>query len=318
MEKEEDGMYSFQSLDKEQFPFPTLYQQKEDHHQITDYLQFYKLDVSNLQYEFGFFDHCSQSFFMQRFRPENKRGTIVVLHGYYDHSATLKHAIRYFTNMKYEVICYDLQGHGLSTGEKATIKEFSQYREAFSHFIHTYCQKGSPPFVVAHSTGAGVVVDYLLKDSHACPFKHVFFLAPLVRMKGWQLAALFIPLLFPYVKSFKRVFRRNSSDKAYLKEVRRDPLQFTKLPLEWIKAVQVWTHTLDNTCASTQDVTFIQGNKDKTVLHRYNLPFLQKKFPNFSCIIVDGGDHQLLNEKEIFRNIVLQKIEKVVQTKEKE
>jgi alpha-beta hydrolase superfamily lysophospholipase len=92
------------------------------------------------------------------------------------------------------------------------------------------------------------------------------------------------------------VFKRNSSDAAYLKFVKQDPLQHHKIPLVWFVALREWNKKLKNYKKSDEKILVLQGDVDQTVDWNYNLTFIQKKFPNCQVRLVHGGDHQLLNE----------------------
>ena len=60
--------------------------------------------------------------------PEQPRATLVLLHGYYDHVGLYRHVIEWALGMGFAVRAFDLPGHGLSSGARASIGAFSEYQ----------------------------------------------------------------------------------------------------------------------------------------------------------------------------------------------
>lgn len=91
------------------------------------YLNYYGFQLEKLDYHFGTIEVNGIQIMVQMFSPERSLGTVLLLHGYLDHVGILKNMIQYLNNHQYQVISYDLQGHGLSEGEKASVHCFSDY-----------------------------------------------------------------------------------------------------------------------------------------------------------------------------------------------
>ena len=51
-----------------------------------------------------------------------QRGTVFLVHGYFDHAGLYGHLIKHCLQQGLAVIIFDLPGHGLSSGEKARIE----------------------------------------------------------------------------------------------------------------------------------------------------------------------------------------------------
>ena len=56
----------------------------------------------------------------QAWWPREPRGTLVLLHGYYDHMGLYRHVIDWALGLGFAVIACDLPGHGLSSGAPAS------------------------------------------------------------------------------------------------------------------------------------------------------------------------------------------------------
>jgi alpha-beta hydrolase superfamily lysophospholipase len=262
---------------------------------INQYLEFYGIHTEGISHNYEFLQYGEEKIFIQSFAPSKPIGMVLVVHGYLDHSGSMRNLINELLNKSYQVITYDLQGHGLSSGSRAEINNFNDYVKVF-HEVNNWARRKTtlPVHVVAHSTGGAIVMDYLVRSQ--ANFQKVILVSPLIRSHQWRLSKLGIMLIKPFVKQLTRVFKRNSSNFTYLKFVKQDPLQHHKIPLVWFEALMAWNKKLTDYKKCHEEVLVIQGDRDRTVDWKYNMNFIQKQFPNCQVRLIHGGDHQLLNE----------------------
>ena len=275
---------------------------------ISKYFAFYGLDLPCAQHRFGYVDAGGKRIATHVFVPDGEvRGTVVAVHGYLDHTATWRHAIRELLATGFAVIIYDQPGHGLSSGPQASIGDFSEYVAVLQAMVNSAREHlPAPCHLAAHSMGCAISVDYLLSSSDADCIDKVVLTAPLVRSNHWRLSNGGSWLAKPFVDTVPRKFRNNSSDKAYLEFVKRDPLHARHLPLAWTDSLRRWNTRAEKFKASSRPVLIIQGDRDRTVDAKYNLPFLKRLFPNSRAIMIKGGGHQLLNETESLKRKTLE------------
>jgi len=271
----------------------------------------------------------------QAIEPESENpGTIFLLHGYLDHSGIYGHLIRHCLQLGYGVVIFDLPGHGLSSGETASIDSFFRYEEAFRDcMIAAQSQNLAKPWsVIAQSTGAAVLIDSLLNPHHVfigagssneassvqdvgrlLHFKHMIIMAPLVRPIHWALNRISFAISKLFIKSLSRGFSTNSHDKEFLKFLRyEDALQSKRLPVDWIKAMAEYLHRFAQASRCEESLHIIQGTGDSTVDWKYNMSKLRSKFPNSIVYFVDKARHHLVNESEEFREEVFSHIGKIL------
>jgi len=262
---------------------------------INAYLKFYGFDCEDIEYKYEWLKHGRDTIFMQSFIPSEPIGTVLVVHGYLDHAGAMSNLINDLIQKRYQVITYDFPGHGWSSGARAEINDFCDYVNVF-HEVEKRLQNlpSLPVYVVAHSTGGAILIDYLLRKQET--FQKVVLISPLVRSYNWHLSRLGILLIKPFVQQLTRVYHKNSSNRDYLDFVKQDPLQYDKIPLVWFEALMTWNQRVKDYPISDANVLVIQGDRDRTVDWRHNLTFVKKKFPNCQIRIIHGGDHQLLNE----------------------
>ncbi len=272
------------------------------------YFNFYGLDLACASHHFGYVPVGSARIATHIYVPEGPPvGTVVAAHGYYDHSATWRHAIRALLDAQLAVVIYDQPGHGLSSGARAAIGDFSEYVEIMREIIHlTRNSLPGPTHIAAHSMGCAVSIDYLLHDPDAIAIENVVLVAPLIRSAHWHLSNGGNRIAKTFVKAVPRVFRKNSGDDTYLKFVERDPLHTHKVPLGWVDALRRWNRRAAQFAGGEgRTILIIQGTKDSTVDTDYNLPFLKHLFPARKLVIIPRGGHQLLNEAKPLRQKTL-------------
>jgi len=278
---------------------------------MQEYLAFYNLVFEGIDYEYfyGTFESGGRTLVAHVFRPRSPRGTVFAVHGYMDHIGMLRHLVHHCLTSGYTVATFDLPGHGLSSGSPASIDSFSDYRAVLADFIALCLPKVTAPcHLVSHSTGSAISLEYL-SCTPSCPFETIVFVAPLIRHVHWHPVKLAFSV--GRVTGFKTVARqygRVSSDVEFLAFQKSDPLQFDRVPAEWIGAMYAWESRIRRLPVLPLSVLVIQGTDDTVVDGPYNVAFLQKKIEDITIRWIDGGAHELFNESESLRAEVLNTI----------
>ncbi|HLL01635.1 MAG TPA: lysophospholipase [Myxococcaceae bacterium] len=103
---------------------------------------------------------CSQSW-----RPEGTaQAVLAIVHGFGEHSGRYTNVVRHFVPRGYAVHGFDLRGHGRSPGQRGHINSWAEYREDVKAFLgHVARQEpGRPVFLLGHSLGSIIALDYAL------------------------------------------------------------------------------------------------------------------------------------------------------------
>ncbi|WP_078429216.1 alpha/beta hydrolase [Alkalihalobacterium alkalinitrilicum] len=282
---------------------------------ICQYLEHYKLPQEYIRYHIGNLPVDNYSIKVQVFSPiHGKSGEVVLLlHGYLDHVGILSATIHFLTDEGYSVITFDWPGHGLSSGERADITHFEEYQRVYEALVKEVTkQYSSRLHVIAHSTGAAVVVNDLL-TRYQQSLASIILVAPLIRSNLWTITKLGYYLAKPIVKKVKRVIRESSSDKRFTQFIQRDPCQPKTVPLNWLKALIDWNDRIHTVKGNDHRVLVLQGVDDETVDWKYNCRFVAKQFHNSEILLYDEGKHHLLNEKKEIRENVFNKIIQEIQ-----
>ena len=271
------------------------------------YLDFYQLPEPSEQLQLfaGKLIHGEQQTHLMLWQPSQSKGTAVIVHGYLDHTGLYRHLIRQLLDRQLTVVCFDLIGHGLSSGEPASIDSFDQYVEQLNQVLKTTADLCSGPlYGIGQSTGGAILLKQLLNQGsdHDYPFASLNLLAPLVQPRLWNIDRWLFKLTRPFRPSMNRVFRKNSQDAEFLHFVRHmDPFQPHRLPAAWVSAMAEWVVEIDHCPENDFAINVIQGDKDSTLDWKYNVKLLQRKFPNLSLQMIPGAGHHMVNESPVLR-----------------
>lgn len=283
---------------------------------IADYLNYYQLNSACCKHTYGYIKVRNEQLFVQRFEPEEVKGTILLLHGYLDHAGSLSKMIHFLVENGYAVICFDLLGHGLSSGKRAAVQLFTDYTDLFAViYKNMLINERKPIHFIAHSTGASIGLDFI--DHHAHSFNKMILISPLFCPHLWRISKIALLLAKPYVSQIKRNFTRNSGDDAYLQFTYEDPLQEKVLPFDWLFALNESIRKRNNLelVKSSTRFLMIQGDLDRTINTKFGFKWAKAHYPNSSIVLMKGGRHQLLNEEPIIRNQTFTIIKKYLEEK---
>ena len=267
------------------------------------YQHFYGLDFAQrpapVRRQLGRFRAAGYDVVSQVWWPERAVATLFVIHGFYDHMGLYRHVIEWGLNHGFAVIACDLPGHGLSSGERASIDDFAQYQAVLQGlFIEAQTLALPKPWhLCGQSTGGAIVLDHVLRNGDSSPAQgQVVLLSPLVRPKDWNWSKFSYYLLRPFVKGIARRFSENSNDPDFLPFLKADPLQPLRLPTAWVGALARWIPRIENAPPCTRQPIVIQGSADKTVDWQHNLEVLNAKFNQPQVMVLPNARHHLANE----------------------
>ncbi len=272
------------------------------------YRGFYGLDCPGARQWLGALELAGHRVAVQVCEPADSRGTVVLVHGYYDHMGVWRHLLAALVAAGWRVVCYDQPGHGLSDGEPAAIADFQTYVEVLDG-VAGFAAGNFPGDlqVVAHSMGAGVAADWLLQERGG-EAGRVVLLAPLFHSSAWGVSRFGHAVAGRWFPAMPRKYRRNSGAADYLACVRADPLQYGTLPASWVEALGRWNRQVAARPPSQRPLLVLQGGDDTTVDWGYNLPLLERLFPRAEARLIPGARHQLLNESPSLREEAVREI----------
>ncbi|WP_416397437.1 alpha/beta hydrolase [Allohahella sp. A8] len=298
---------------------------------LQEYVEHYKLDrclaLTNA-YHCGILETTGYSVAVQIFQVASARATVTVLHGYFDHVGLYRHIITRLLNFGFNVVAFDLPGHGLSSGARAAVRSFDEYRLVFDSVLDQCRQlfpamAALPQFAVGQSTGGAIMLEHLLTSLSRTPFQHCVMLAPLVRPRAWEKAKLMFSLIGRYRDYWPRQWNLNSHDESFHNFIKNcDPLQPRQVNARWVEALIDWIPrteaarpgAMERSRDNLPGITILQGSDDATVEWEHNLPVIETLFPWARSIVIPDARHHLVNEAVLYRDRVFNLMEEAFES----
>ncbi len=255
---------------------------------------------------FGSFESVGFTLAAHLYEPVQYTATVVLFHGYLNHSGQFKNLIRYLLEKGFAVAVYDLPGHGLSSGEKATIDSFDEYVQTTQDFMRLVQKHVNGPYYgLGFSTGAAILIEMMLEDV-ADDFEKIVLAAPLIHWAAYEQSKQTYKNYVKFTDRIPRFRRNNSSSKEHqVFNKTQDYLHATHLSLRWVKALFNWNEKIEPMTPCDRQVLVVQGDKDGTVDWKYNLKLIAKKFPNADIEMISGANHELFNEAPEYKQKAL-------------
>ena len=282
-----------------------------------DYRRFYHLEFEQVapawQHHMGWLSVGQERLAVQLFEPKNPLGSVVFCHGYFDHVGLFEHLLRYLLSKRLTVLAFDQPGHGLSTGERASIDSFERYVEALDACLNLALPLlPGPRFAVGQSMGGAILLEHSLTKGKR--FEDMVLFAPLVRPAHWGVNRLLYEVAKRTVSERPRAITENAENPEFMALQRVDPLAPMRLPVAWVTAMVEWMRTFEQRDHLPQVPKVVQGDADQTVAGRYNIKVLERLVApeRLPLLMVPKGRHHLANESAPLREMIWRWLDEVV------
>lgn len=283
--------------------------------ELLAYLTYYNMPLT-ATYTHGYISVEEERVSLLEISPDNPIGTLLLIHGYFDHGAILHEAVTWAFERKLVVLLPDLQGHGLSSGERASIYSFESYAQLVVRVCHIAKNRHYLPLhVMGHSTGATPLLDLIL-TKRKCWNGKTITIAPLVRSDLWHLSKVGSFLFKSFLKKCPRIFKASTHDKKLQKFLKNEPLCCPHLSTQWSTALFAWNKKAELFMQSDEEIIVLQGTADHTVDWRYNCKYIQKHLPSALFHYIEKADHHLLKEIGPYRQKVYDFLDKHFSSKD--
>ena len=277
----------------------------------TAYFDFYNINFSlindtAIQHNFGYFILGSFSIATHYYSSKEFKKTVVINHGYMDHSGLCTHLIKALLKAQYNVLVYDHPGHGLSSGEQAGIQSYQDFQGVLTQLLDNMSEHLPKPwFIVGQSMGGAISADFVLHDDEH-QFEKCALLAPLLTPKHWSTIKVQFQGLKHLVNGVPRKFRDSSLDKDFLQFLEKgDPLQTKQVKTSWVKALIEWQDHILSSYPSDLPTLLVQGDNDNTIDWRYGLEVYREKFTQLEVVMLPSANHHLMCETAVLREQAL-------------
>ena len=111
--------------------------------------------------------HDGLQLYAQSWLPEGSpKAVLAVVHGIGEHCGRYDDFAAWFVPLGFAVHAFDLRGHGRSAGRRGHIQSWADFREDVRVFLKGVAARNPDPptFLVGHSLGGLIALDYALHD----------------------------------------------------------------------------------------------------------------------------------------------------------
>jgi alpha-beta hydrolase superfamily lysophospholipase len=246
--------------------------------------------------------------FTQRWTPpEGSKGTIVIAHGYADHSGRYQHTADYFVQQGYAVYALDHRGHGQSRGETfGYFERFEQLSDDLRHLMEWARseERVGPLFLLGHSMG-GLLSLYTVIHAQAM-LKGLVLSGPLFPTSStialpMRILARTLSVIAPHTGTLAVDSSTISKDPEVVEAYNADPnVYHGKIPArvgaEWIAAAD---YTKANFSRITLPMLILHGSADRLVVPASSQVIYDGvASPDKTLKFYDGLYHEIMNEPE--------------------
>jgi alpha-beta hydrolase superfamily lysophospholipase len=176
--------------------------------------------------------------FFQTWTNENPTGTLVVTHGLSEHSECYSHFAEGMVGKGWDVLAWDLRGHGRSEGKRGFVESFEDFSRDLACLVEVLQRdkaiQKKPMVLVGHSMGGLTVfrtlIDYgNMGAAAACLSSPQLGISmPVPKIK--DMAAKVIVNIVPRMTMYNEVrYEDLTHDKAILRTYPADPLRHEKI-----------------------------------------------------------------------------------------
>ena len=105
---------------------------------------------------------AAESLFRRGWVPEAPRASVLLVHGFGEHSGRYEHVGRWLAERGFAVHAYDHLGHGRSSGIRCHVERFDQYLDDLALVLEAVRKDapGLPVLLIGHSMGGLIVASF--------------------------------------------------------------------------------------------------------------------------------------------------------------
>lgn len=245
-------------------------------------------------------------------RPGNP--LVLFVHGYLDHTATNRYAIEALLESGATVITLDLPGHGLSTGRRAYIDDFTRYGQVVelalaaieeTDLLGTQRLEGLTG--IGHSTGASALLEHTARNDSR--FSRLVFAAPLIRVYAFQLLQAGADIVGQFVDQLPDRISGSTTNETYIEFAEEyDYLRISHTDLDWFQSYLVWEESLSEMTERTIPLLLVLAGDDTVIDSDYNEEFLRNLFSDIRVITIPDVRHSVFTEPVTIQSTVMAEI----------
>ena len=250
------------------------------------------------------------SIFIKSYNVENPKAQLLVVHGFLEHCLRYDEFAQAMCYSGISVTLFDYRGHGKSSGDRAYCDNWNSYSEDLEAAMSTLLpNKDVPTFVLGHSNGGCIVMNYLLDNPQICKdkFQGVLlsspFFAPADQL-GWvkKAVAKTVGYYFPSLRLPADLkVEKLTSDKEKQKEHDEDSVNLADFSAGWAfqgMATQekIQKAILEDSVEVEVPIFFAYSTADQVADGTKNGEIADALKASDKTVLPMEGEHEILNE----------------------
>jgi lysophospholipase len=237
--------------------------------------------------------------FQRRWSVEHPRAAVLLVHGMAEHSGRYEHVGEAFNAKGFDVLSFDLRGHGETEGRRGHVDSFDDFLDDVEELLEERRTLGVPVVLMAHSLGGLIACAYVIDGRPAPDLLVISAPALAADTPAWQkVLATAMSRIAPKL-AIKNDFEGSllSRDEAVGVAYRDDPLRVrvatARMGYESFAAMTATQAALHKITIPTY---VLHGADDRLVPPSASEGFEQ--LPNATRVLHPGLRHESMNEPE--------------------
>lgn len=232
-----------------------------------------------------------QRLFLRVWPAAQPRGSVLLAHGYAEHSGRYGHVAETLTNAGFSVWAPDHHGHGRSAGARGDIGSWEGVVADLDLVMREIAVEGTgPTFLVGHSLGGPIAIAYALEHQHR--LAGLSLSAPALVIPPAMLAMAELPEI-PLIDVAAGV----CSDPAVVEDYRADPLNYRgPMPRNLLGLLSKVSVLTDRLAEITIPVQVMAGSADALLPNAVPVVVAGVSSADVSARIWPGLFHEIFNE----------------------
>lgn len=242
-----------------------------------------------------------------RLRPIERAGAVaIVVHGFAEHSGRYGHVFDWLNRTGFNVLSFDLRGHGYSKGRRGYIDSFEQYVSDLDTLV-LFARRKFPNerlFLIGHSMGGLVALHYV----HQSP-EHVDglvgsspFLGFRIHVPAWKRAlGTLMSWIMPGFKMPNEIVASDlTHDRAKAMEYAQDDLIFHHACARWYRSVVLALRQAHGFAPELKLPIYLQLAGDDRIVDTQAARLYAQKCQSSDKTVKEYADffHEIYNETE--------------------
>ena len=258
--------------------------------------------------------------FYQTWSRPDSVATLVVTHGISEHSEAYAKTAASLCALGWDVIAWDLRGHGRSEGKRGHIADFNDYSRDLSallNHIKKHGQLEKPFAVIGHSMGGLVTLRFLIAENENAPKPSAATLSsPLLGVAlevpaAKDFAARMLRKVWPSITLYNEIKSEDlTRDSEWLQGYEKDPLRHDKISPELYLGMFETMSEVKSKAQQIQLPILVQAAGQERIV---SLPEIKAFFPkmgsvNKKLIVYEESYHEIFNDLDrelVFRDLDL-------------